>query len=41
MVGSDLCVLNYNPYLKKEECDHDPMGYFIIKGVEKVFLMQE
>ena len=24
-----------------QECPHDPGGYFVIKGVEKVILMQE
>ena len=48
MVGSDRCYLNKEiqkeKFLKNieiNECPYDPQGYFIIKGVEKVFLIQE
>lgn len=30
-----------NPYYQLKECPFDPMGYFIVKGVEKVFIIQE
>jgi DNA-directed RNA polymerase III subunit RPC2 len=48
MVGSARCYLNKEiqkeKFLKNieiNECPYDPQGYFIIKGVEKVFLIQE
>lgn len=39
MLGSSHCILNKLPLDKVhriQECAHDPRGYFIIKGVEKV-----
>ncbi len=27
--------------MRELECPYDPRGYFIVKGVEKVFLLQE
>lgn len=44
MLRSDKCVLsnkNEEEMAKAQECAHDPGGYFIIKGTEKVILMQE
>ncbi len=44
MLGSCKCILKgkSNAELAKlKECPYDPGGYFIIKGVEKVILMQE
>lgn len=45
MVGSSHChtklVTDQQNTYKTMECPWDPKGYFIIKGVEKVFLIQE
>lgn len=44
MLGSDLCNLKgltENELASHMECPLDPKGYFIVKGVEKVILMQE
>lgn len=44
MLGSSKCVLTgkSHEYLAKiKECPYDPRGYFIIKGAEKVVLIQE
>lgn len=44
MLRSSKCVLKNKSELELaelKECPHDPGGYFIIKGVEKVILMQE
>ena len=42
MIGSSFCwtkEMNEDEKEKILECVLDPMGYFIIKGVEKVILM--
>jgi DNA-directed RNA polymerase III subunit RPC2 len=44
MLRSSKCVLHGKLWPQLEalkECPHDPGGYFIVKGVEKVILMQE
>jgi DNA-directed RNA polymerase III subunit RPC2 len=44
MLRSDKCVLNKkseDELADLQECACDPGGYFIIKGTEKVILMQE
>jgi DNA-directed RNA polymerase III subunit RPC2 len=44
MLRSDKCILNgktESELAQLKECAYDPGGYFIIKGVEKVILMQE
>ncbi|XP_045103150.1 DNA-directed RNA polymerase III subunit RPC2-like [Portunus trituberculatus] len=45
MLRSSNCVLsecsNHAELAKRNECPHDPGGYFIIKGQEKVILIQE
>mmetsp|Transcript_32848 Transcript_32848/g.98997 ORF Transcript_32848/g.98997 Transcript_32848/m.98997 type:complete len:1096 (+) Transcript_32848:167-3454(+) len=44
MLHSSKCVLHGTSRSQLEalkECPHDPGGYFIVKGVEKVILMQE
>lgn len=44
MLHSSKCVLHEKSHSQLEtlkECPHDPGGYFIVKGVEKVILMQE
>ena len=44
MLRSDRCILNgktEEELAQLKECAYDPGGYFIIKGVEKVILMQE
>ena len=43
MLGSSLCILNDFPLTKQEmgECQHDPLGYFIIHGSERTVLCQE
>ena len=44
MLRSSKCVLKdkgEEELSLLKECPHDPGGYFIIKGVEKVILMQE
>jgi DNA-directed RNA polymerase III subunit RPC2 len=44
MLGSNHCYLkgkNPTDLALIKECPYDPKGYFIIKGVEKVVLMQE
>jgi DNA-directed RNA polymerase III subunit RPC2 len=44
MLRSDKCVLrgkSDEELAELKECCYDPGGYFIIKGVEKVILMQE
>ena len=45
MLGSNRCYLNkeYRKKIEKnnefQECTYDPLGYFVIKGVEKVMLV--
>lgn len=44
MLGSSNCYLsgkNQDELAKLNECPHDPRGYFIVKGVEKVILIHE
>mmetsp|Transcript_19365 Transcript_19365/g.63113 ORF Transcript_19365/g.63113 Transcript_19365/m.63113 type:complete len:1117 (+) Transcript_19365:98-3448(+) len=44
MLRSSQCVLHNKSWSQLEalkECPHDPGGYFVVKGVEKVILMQE
>ena len=45
MLGSSRCYLRdkSEEEVAKEfsECPYDPKGYFIVKGVEKVVLVQE
>jgi len=43
MLGSSLCVLKDYPLSLTElgECSHDPFGYFIIHGGERIILSQE
>jgi DNA-directed RNA polymerase III subunit RPC2 len=44
MLRSDKCVLNNKSPTELaalKECEHDPGGYFIVKGNEKVILMHE
>jgi DNA-directed RNA polymerase III subunit RPC2 len=44
MLRSNHCILynkNDNELLNLQECPYDPGGYFIIKGTEKVILIQE
>nr|VZI45905.1 unnamed protein product [Spirometra erinaceieuropaei] len=44
MLKSSACVLHGkspSELMKLKECPHDPGGYFIINGSEKVILMQE
>lgn len=44
MLRSDICVLSGKTESELEhlgECPYDPGGYFIVKGVERVLLMQE
>ncbi|EER10309.1 hypothetical protein Pmar_PMAR020201, partial [Perkinsus marinus ATCC 50983] len=44
MLRSKLCRLHdatTEQMERMQECPHDPGGYFIIKGTEKVLLMQE
>lgn len=44
MLGSSNCWLtgkNHQELAKIRECPYDPRGYFIIKGSEKVVLIQE
>ncbi|XP_011634153.1 DNA-directed RNA polymerase III subunit RPC2 [Pogonomyrmex barbatus] len=44
MLRSSNCVLNKKSHMelaKMNECPHDPGGYFIINGQEKVILIQE
>lgn len=44
MLRSKKCVLrdkSEEELAALRECTYDPGGYFIIKGVEKVMLMQE
>ena len=44
MLGASNCWLhglNHEQLAKAKECPYDPRGYFIIKGVEKVLLIQE
>ena len=44
MLRSEKCVLNGvsdDELYKLKECKYDPGGYFVVKGVEKVVLMQE
>ena len=46
MLGSSKCLLSGKGKTERQlaamgECPHDPGGYFIIKGVEKVILIQE
>lgn len=44
MLRSDICVLHKKSeeeLMKLGECPYDPGGYFIVKGTERVLLMQE
>jgi len=44
MLGSSNCWLSgktHEELAKIKECPYDPRGYFIIKGSEKVVLIQE
>eukprot|EP00730_Choanoeca_flexa_P002715 TRINITY_DN11144_c0_g1_i2.p1 TRINITY_DN11144_c0_g1~~TRINITY_DN11144_c0_g1_i2.p1 ORF type:complete len:1157 (+),score=338.60 TRINITY_DN11144_c0_g1_i2:119-3589(+) len=44
MLRSSLCYLNgasHAQQAKMGECPHDPGGYFVVSGTEKVILMQE
>ena len=44
MLRSEKCVLNgknNDELAQMKECTYDPGGYFVVKGVEKVILMQE
>jgi DNA-directed RNA polymerase III subunit RPC2 len=44
MLRSDRCVLNgksEEELAELKECAYDPGGYFVVRGVEKVILMQE
>jgi DNA-directed RNA polymerase II subunit RPB2 len=43
MVRSSLCVLNQDDSddFEKNECPHDPGGYFIVNGREKTLVVQE
>ncbi len=44
MLGSSRCHLlgkNEKDLAIMKECPYDPKGYFIIKGVEKVIIIQE
>lgn len=44
MLRSDKCVLSNKDYpalARMQECPLDPGGYFIVKGTEKVILVQE
>ncbi|EUD64425.1 DNA-directed RNA polymerase III subunit RPC2 [Plasmodium inui San Antonio 1] len=44
MLRSDICILNNKTeeeLMKLGECPYDPGGYFIVKGTERVLLMQE
>ncbi len=44
MLRSDKCILNGkspSELAALKECEHDPGGYFIVKGNEKVILMHE
>lgn len=44
MLGASNCWLsgmNHEKLAAIKECPYDPRGYFIIKGVEKVLLIQE
>ena len=40
MVGSRFCHLHWNP-VRKDECQYDYGGYFIIKGVERIIQIHE
>lgn len=41
MVRSSLCSLNEGNDYDKNECPHDPGGYFIVNGREKTLVVQE
>jgi len=44
MLGCSNCVLlnkSNEELAKVKECPYDPRGYFIVKGLEKVVLIQE
>ena len=44
MLGSSNCWLNdmnEQELANAKECPYDPRGYFIVRGVEKVILIQE
>lgn len=44
MLRSGKCILNgknEDELAKLDECPHDPGGYFVVKGAEKVVLIQE
>ena len=43
MLGSTNCWLNgktHEQLAKMSECPYDPRGYFIVRGVERVILIQ-
>jgi DNA-directed RNA polymerase beta subunit len=41
MIRSKYCTLTLNKGIDKNECDHDPGGYFLVKGNEKVVICQD
>ncbi len=41
MIRSKYCSLNLKKGYDKSECDHDPGGYFIVNGSEKVVMSLE
>ena len=44
MLGSTNCYLtgkSHKELAEMQECPFDPKGYFIVKGTEKVILIQE
>ena len=44
MLGSSHCVLtgkSFRDLAHVKECPYDPLGYFVVKGTEKVILIQE
>lgn len=41
MVRSKYCSLNLHKGYDKSECEHDPGGYFIVNGSEKVIICQD
>jgi len=44
MLGSSNCILKgktHKELARFLECPYDPLGYFVVKGTEKVILIQE